>query len=157
MGSERAIFPPGKTTFATGEQRTVTQKAAAGNRHAEEHRRQQEELHQLRQQVESLRKAQRSDEEQHPIDELRQANNGLFFGRIDELTSEVDLLREELARGATGSLSELQQVRGQMEQREGDQDREIASMEAMLFRHIATEQDPCAQCADQNTGQLSRS
>ena len=148
VGSERQFFRQEKRRLQL-ENSELQRKAAAGTRHAEEHRRQQEELHQLRQQVESLREVQRSDEEQHLIDELRQANNGLF-GRIDELTSEVDLLREELAR-ATGLLGELQQVRGQMEQREGDQDREIASMEAMLFRHIATEQDPCAQCADQHT------
>ncbi len=149
VGSERQYFRQEKRRLQQ-ENSELQRKAAADIRHAEEHRRQQTELQQLRDEIGRLRQQQRSGEEQQLIDALRQANNNLY-GRIDELTGEVELLREELNRAA-GLMTELQQVRGQMEQREGEQVREIASLEAMLFRHIAAEQDPCAYCADQNTG-----
>lgn len=148
VGSERQCFRQEKRRLQQ-ENNALQRQAAAGNHHAEEHRRQQIEVQQLRAQVNTLRQAQRSDEEQQLIEALRQANNGLF-GRIDELSGEVERLRAELTR-ATSLLGEVQQRRGQMEQRESDQAREIASLEAMLFRHLAAEQDPCAQCADQHT------
>lgn len=148
VGSERQYFRQEKRKLVQ-ENREWQTKAGEGLRHAEEHRRQQTEMAQLREQIKTMEDGGRNAEDQQILNELRQSNNSLC-GRIDGLMDEIDQLRQELARAAS-QLGELQQVRQQIERREAEQAREIISLESLLFRHIAAEQDPCTQCADQNS------
>jgi len=103
----------------------------------------------LNQRISDMESQRSNDNEQQLIAELRQNNNGLY-GRIDELTEELDLVRDQFSRAAA-RLRELEQLRGRLERRETEQSREAASLEGMLLQHIARSQDPCVQCADQNT------
>jgi len=107
-----------------------------------------EETAALHRQVEELREGKGFKVQQQEIDALRQTNNGLC-GRIDDLTGELDTIREQLAATAR-QLQEMERLRGRLERHEAEQAREIVTLEGMLMRHIALG-SPCAQCADQNT------
>lgn len=141
VGSERQHFRQERKRL-TAENRVLQQKLTATKQ-------QEVEMQQLREQVRQMEAENRTARDRQLIDDLRQDNNSLS-GRIDELTGEMDLLREELAK-ASRQLQHMQEVRREMEQRELEQAGEIASLEAILFRHIAEEQDPCANCADKDT------
>lgn len=108
-----------------------------------------QQLEELKAKIEKLESNSDGSKERQLIGDLRQDNNSLF-GRIDELTEELELLRKEFTQAGL-QLKQLEQVRQEMEQRELDQAREIASLEAVLFRHISQDQDPCTNCADKNT------
>nr|WP_321467503.1 DUF2325 domain-containing protein [uncultured Desulfobulbus sp.] len=150
MGAERQEFRKERKKLLE-ENRTLEQKLLDSRRHHQEHHRQQEEIAKLQNQIKNLQSGDNSTKERQIIADLRQNNNSLF-GRVDELTEELELLRDELTR-TSRQLQQVQKVRQEMELREMDHMREIASLEAVLFQHIShdQQQDPCVNCADKNT------
>lgn len=148
VGSERDHFRRERKQLLE-ENRMLNHKLAAMKHQLEEHRRRQGKMEQPGERIGNLETENRVPRDQQLIDDLRQDNNSLS-GRLDELTGELEALREELAK-ASRQLLHLRQIREQMEQHELEQAGEIASLEAILFQRFAEEQDPCANCADRGT------
>lgn len=107
-----------------------------------------EENSKLRQEVQTWQSGRGHSSQQKEIDELRQGNNALI-GRIDELGTELDLIRNEF-RSIADQLARTETLRQQLALHEAEQAKEIASLENLLMRHI-TQEATCSQCADQNT------
>jgi len=148
VGSERQFFRQEKKQLRE-DIFELHRKLAHGANLAKENEGLREKIAALDQRFRDVEDQRREENNQQLIAELRQNNNGLY-GRIDELTEELDLIKRQFSQ-AVARLQELEQLRGRLERHESEQTREIASLEGMLFQHIAKEQDPCLQCADQNT------
>jgi hypothetical protein len=148
VGSERQFFRQDRQRLER-EICALQTKNAESVRHQEEHLRQQTEMTELHQQIKILQEERDNSADQLLIGQLRQDNKSLH-GQIDKLSFEIELLSSELAN-ATKQLDNLDRIRHQLEHRENEQTSEIASLEAFLFQHLASEQGPCSRCADQNT------
>jgi hypothetical protein len=148
VGSERQHFRQERKKMLE-ENREIQQQLTESRRRAQDYRLQAEESNRLREQIKMLEAERPVPQNQQVIDDLRQDNNSLF-GRIDELSEELELLRGSFAQ-ATQQLQHLGHIRREMEQRVSDQAAEIASLETLLFRHISEEQAPCSACADKDT------
>jgi hypothetical protein len=102
----------------------------------------------LRQEVHTWKSGIGHDSQQQEIDDLRQTKNALI-GRIDELGTELESIREEF-KSISAQLAHTETLRQQHELRDVEQAKEIATLENLLMRHV-NQEATCSQCADQHT------
>lgn len=147
LGSERQHYRQEKRLVQAEIQ--VLQQTAAQLRLVEQNNATlREENIKLRQEVHTWQSDGGHSSHQKEIDDLRQGNNALI-GRIDELGSELDSIREEF-RSISDQLARTETLRQQLALHGAEQAKEIASLENLLMRHI-TQEATCSQCADQHT------
>lgn len=147
LGSERQHYRQEKRLVQAEIQ--VLQQTAAQLRLVEQNNTTlREENIKLRQEVHTWQSDGGHSSHQKEIDDLRQGNNALI-GRIDELGSELDSIREEF-RSISDQLARTETLRQQLALHGAEQAKEIASLENLLMRHI-TQEATCSQCADQHT------
>jgi len=148
IGSERQHFRKERKQFME-ENRKLKRDLEVSMRQNRELQLQKDEMPHLQDQIEKLKTENRSAHDLDLMNDLRQENNSLW-GRIDSLTEKLDSLRKEFTH-VNRQMQQLQLAREKMQQREEEQSREIAAMEAILFSHIGEKQSPCTFCSDKNT------
>lgn len=147
LGSERQHYRQEKR-LVQAEIQALQQKATQLRLVEQSNATLREENIKLRQEMHTWQNGRGNSSQQKEIDDLRQGNNALI-GRIDELGSELDSIREEF-RSISYQLAHTETLRQQLALHEAEQTKEIASLENLLVRHI-TQEATCSQCADQHT------